>query len=72
MVEMVPPGTLKPARRNARSHSKAQEEAVANSIRQFGVIKPVAADDRRRIVAGHVVALAAVFRRESEITGLGG
>ena len=59
MVEMVPPGALKPAKRNARSHNKAQEAAVANSLTHFGIIKPVVIDDHNQIVAGHVVWRAA-------------
>ncbi|BAQ16628.1 site-specific DNA-methyltransferase [Methyloceanibacter caenitepidi] len=55
MVEMLSPASLKAAKRNARAHNKAQEEAVANSILQFGVIKPVVIDEQSRIVAGHVV-----------------
>ncbi len=59
MVEMLPPSSLKPAKRNARAHNKAQEEAVANSVLHFGVIKPVVIDERDHIVAGHVVWRAA-------------
>jgi len=55
MAEMLSPSKLKPAKRNARTHSKAQEEAVANSVLHFGVIKPVVIDKRDRIVAGHAV-----------------
>jgi hypothetical protein len=59
MVEMLPPASLKPAKRNARAHNKAQEEAVANSVLHFGVIKPIVIDEQNRIVAGHVVWRAA-------------
>ena len=59
MVEMLPPSSLKAAKRNARTHNKAQEEAVANSVLHFGVIKPVVIDEENRIVAGHVVWRAA-------------
>jgi DNA modification methylase len=59
MVEMLPPASLKAAKRNARVHNKAQEEAVANSVLHFGVIKPVVIDEQNRIVAGHVVWQAA-------------
>ena len=59
MVEMLPPASLKAAKRNARTHNKAQEEAVANSVLHFGVIKPVVIDEENRIVAGHVVWRAA-------------
>jgi len=59
LVEMLPPSSLKPAKRNARAHNKAQEGAVANSLIHFGVIKPVVIDEQDRIVAGHVVWQAA-------------
>ena len=62
MVEMLPPASLNPAKRNARAHDKAQEEAVANSVLHFGVIKPVVIDEENRIVAGHVVWRAAKKR----------
>jgi len=59
MVEMLSPSSLEPAKRNARAHNKAQEEAVANSVLHFGVIKPVVIDEGNRIVAGHAVWRAA-------------
>ena len=59
MVEMLPPSAVRAAKRNARTHGKAQQEAVAHSIRTFGLIKPVVVDEQNRIVAGHVVWRAA-------------
>jgi DNA modification methylase len=59
IVEMLSPSALRPAKRNARTHNKAQEEAVANSLTHFGVIKPVVIDEHCRVVAGHVVWRAA-------------
>jgi len=53
VVRMKPPGELKPARRNARSHSQKQIAQLAASIRQFGFTNPVLTDDAGRIVAGH-------------------
>lgn len=58
-VEMVSPSSLRAAKRNARTHSEYQIELIANSILHFGVIKPVIADDRQHLVAGHGVWLAA-------------
>jgi len=52
-LEMLPPGRLRPAERNARTHSKKQVQQVANSIVEFGFINPIVADERGRIVAGH-------------------
>lgn len=58
-LEMVPLNLLKPARRNARMHSKKQIELIAQSIRRFGWINPIIADDLGQIVAGHARAAAA-------------
>ncbi|WP_324750986.1 DNA methyltransferase [Sphingomonas sp. LY54] len=48
-----PPGALKPAKRNARTHSEKQIEQLKSSIAQFGFTNPVLVDARNRIVAGH-------------------
>jgi DNA modification methylase len=47
------PGELKPAARNARTHSPKQIGQIATSIQQFGFVSPVLLDDDDRIVAGH-------------------
>lgn len=44
---------LKPAIRNARTHSKAQIKQIADSIEQFGFTNPVLMDAADRIIAGH-------------------
>jgi DNA modification methylase len=44
---------LKPAPRNARTHSKAQINKIANSVRRFGFTNPVLIDKGRNVVAGH-------------------
>ena len=59
MVEMLPPTGLKPAKRNAKTHNEAQIDLLANSLVHFGFIRPVVIDDRRRIVAGHGIWMAA-------------
>jgi ParB-like chromosome segregation protein Spo0J len=56
---MLPPRGLRPAQRNARTHSKKQIRQIADSIERFGVISPIIADDRGRIVAGHARVEAA-------------
>jgi DNA modification methylase len=58
-VEMLSPRSLKPAGRNARTHSKKQIRQIADSMLRFGVISPLIADDRGRLVAGHARAEAA-------------
>ena len=58
-IEMLPPRGLRPAQRNARTHSKKQIRQISDSIERFGVINPLIADDHGRIVAGHARAEAA-------------
>ncbi len=58
-IEMLSPHTLRPADRNARTHSKKQIRQIANSMLRFGVINPVIIDNQGRIVAGHARAEAA-------------
>jgi DNA modification methylase len=44
---------LKPANRNARTHSRKQIKQVARSVKEFGFTNPVLIDDASRIIAGH-------------------
>jgi hypothetical protein len=48
-----PPGDLKPAARNARTHSEKQIAQLMGSIEQFGFTNPVLVDGKNKIVAGH-------------------
>lgn len=50
---------LIPYARNARTHSRAQIQQLANSIQAFGFINPVVIDEQYMIVAGHARVLAA-------------
>lgn len=52
-IELRPTSSLKPAKRNARTHSDEQIEQIASSIAQFGFLNPVLVDTRGRLVAGH-------------------
>lgn len=52
-IETLPLETIKPAKRNARTHSKAQIRQIAQSIERFGFINPVLIDRDLNIVAGH-------------------
>ena len=58
-IEMLPPSSLRPARRNARTHSKKQIRQIANSMVRFGAINPVITDENRRIMVGHARTEAA-------------
>jgi DNA modification methylase len=56
---MVPLSQLKGAARNPRTHPKRQIEQIVNSIRHFGYIDPVLADENLKIIGGHARAAAA-------------
>ncbi|MGN3973645.1 site-specific DNA-methyltransferase [Tsuneonella sp. SYSU-LHT278] len=52
-VELWPLTALKPARRNARTHSDRQIAQIKGSFEQFGVTHPILINDEGEIVAGH-------------------
>ncbi|MEO0884096.1 MAG: DNA methyltransferase [Pseudomonadota bacterium] len=52
-VERLAISSLKPSKRNARTHSKKQIKQIASSIKQFGFTNPVLVDEQRTILAGH-------------------
>lgn len=58
-IELRPLSSLKPAKRNARTHSDKQIAQIAASIEQFGFLVPILVDSNGRIVAGHGRAEAA-------------
>lgn len=53
IVEEVALGQLRPYERNARTHSPAQVEQVAASVRAFGWTNPLLIDEAGLIIAGH-------------------
>lgn len=52
-VTDLPPGSLKPYDRNARTHSPKQVAQIAASIKAFGFNNPVLIDKDGGIIAGH-------------------
>lgn len=52
-IEVLTLAALKPARRNARTHSKRQLKQISASIDQWGFTNPVLIDEENVIVAGH-------------------
>lgn len=58
-VERLPVAALAPYARNARTHSPAQIDQLAASIREWGFTMPVLVDEQREIIAGHGRVLAA-------------
>jgi DNA modification methylase len=58
-VEMIAVDALAPYARNSRTHSAAQVQQIAASIREFGFTNPVLIDHEAGIIAGHGRVLAA-------------
>ena len=58
-IEYLPVQSLRPYERNARTHSDAQIDAIAESIRQFGFNSPILIDDDNGVIAGHARLAAA-------------
>ncbi|MDR3562012.1 MAG: ParB/Srx family N-terminal domain-containing protein [Negativicutes bacterium] len=52
-IELIEISKLKPALRNARTHSKRQIKQLADSMQRFGFTNPILIDDDNRILAGH-------------------
>ncbi len=52
-VEYRPLASLKPNKRNARTHSKRQIKAIAQSIETSGFNNPILIDQENVIIAGH-------------------
>ena len=52
-IAYLPPGRLRPAATNARTHSKKQLKQMARSIERFGFVNPVLISDDAEIIAGH-------------------
>ncbi len=66
-IVMQPPGSLRPAPRNARTHSKKQIRQIANSIERFGFTNPVLVDETGSILAGHGRVAAAKLLGLAEV-----
>ena len=60
-IVMRPVTELKPARRQARTHSQKQIRQIANSIETFGFVNPVLVEADGRVIAGHGRVLAALL-----------
>lgn len=52
-ITLRDPTSLRPAKRNARTHSPRQIRQIADSISRFGFTNPVLADEDGQILAGH-------------------
>ena len=52
-IRLLPPRSLRAAKRNARTHSKKQIKQISNAILRFGWTYPIIADENLQIVCGH-------------------
>ena len=66
-IERRPIGSLIPYARNARTHSDAQIQQIAASMREWGWTNPVLVDEAGGIIAGHGRVLAAQRLQVSEV-----
>src|SRR5262245_44066236 len=66
-VERWPIAKLVPCARNARTHSDAQVDQIAASIREWGWTNPVLVDEDGTIIAGHGRVLGARKLRIREV-----
>ncbi|MBF0098854.1 MAG: ParB N-terminal domain-containing protein, partial [Magnetococcales bacterium] len=58
-MEIWPVDRLIPYAANARTHSDAQVDKVAASIKEFGFTSPILVDGKDGIIAGHCRLMAA-------------
>ena len=58
-VQEVAINTLTPYKNNAKQHTRAQVEKIAESIKEFGFLSPVLIDRAGNIIAGHGRIMAA-------------
>ncbi|MGB7404596.1 MAG: DNA methyltransferase [Pacificimonas sp.] len=68
--ELTKLDNLRPAPRNARTHSRKQLRQLAESIRAFGFTNPVLVDDTGEVIAGHGRLAAARMLGLSEVPTL--
>ena len=58
-LELLETSILIPYARNSRTHSDAQVQQIASSIKEFGFTNPILIDETNGIIAGHGRLLAA-------------
>ena len=66
-VEYRPVADLVLDPRNPRQHSQRQIDQIADSIREFDFVMPIAVNHRQQVVIGHARVLAAKKLKMSEI-----
>lgn len=66
-IEKIALAQLVPYAQNARTHSAAQVQQIADSIREFGWTNPILIDEGGGIIAGHGRTLAAKMLGMTEV-----
>lgn len=66
-IEQLPLAKLQPYANNSRTHSPAQVEQIAASIREFGFTNPVLIDAGGGIIAGHGRVQAAALLKLTKV-----
>jgi ParB-like chromosome segregation protein Spo0J len=61
------PGALTPHPKNSRAHSSQQVNDLRQSIRRFGIVRPVICDEHHVVLAGHGLLEAARAEEFAEI-----
>ena len=52
-IELVPIETVRPYKKNPRTHPKSEIKLIEASIRRFGVINPIIVDAEGNVICGH-------------------
>lgn len=66
----IPVRDVVPSEENPRTHSQAQLEQLARSIREFGFTNPILVDEANRLIAGHGRLQAAIAEGLSEVPAI--
>jgi len=66
-IENVKTEILIPFSRNSRTHSHAQVQQIASSIKEFGFTNPILIDETNGVIAGHGRLLAAQLLQMLEV-----
>ena len=60
-ANLVATDSVKPNKRNARTHSKKQVRQIARGIQEFGFNNPILIDEQSVVITGHGQLAAAKF-----------
>ena len=66
-IEILDIDDIKESNYNARIHSDAQIDKIANSIEEFGFVNPIIIDEGNEIIAGHGRYTAARYLKLKEV-----